>query len=72
MACEKASKEFLRLADDRTLEKYDVFQEFPHTFEWRKTQLVLRQQSLNSDSKRSTRTIKKTYYLILDICLPMI
>ena len=72
IASKEASNELLRLADDRSLESFDVFQEYPHAPEWRKTQLTLRQQSLNSDSRRSTRAMKKTYYLILDICLPML
>jgi hypothetical protein len=39
LALEDAKQNYLRLRDDYTLAAYDVLQEYPHTFEWRQTQM---------------------------------
>jgi hypothetical protein len=41
---------FLRLDDNETLQNYDVFQEFPHTYEWRQTQMSQINLALNNQA----------------------
>lgn len=67
MAFEEATQNCLRLNDEKALDSYDVFQEYPHSPKWR----YIHKAQLESSRQVSQRQ-KNAFFLILDINLPML
>lgn len=79
VALEEAKQNYLRLRDDYTVAAYDILQEYPYTFEWRQAQMekinhVLNQSRVSnaSEHQASVQNTQKNYFLVLDLCFPMI
>jgi hypothetical protein len=77
LALQEAKRNYLRLRDDFSLQQYDVLQEYPHTCEWRQTQMDQMKQVLSVSRGQGKQDLlgqsqAKNFYLILDLELPSI
>lgn len=81
LALLEAKQNYLRLRDDFTLQQYNILQEYPHTFEWRQTQMDQMKQVIGLSRGQNSSPTKqellghsqaKNFYLILDLEMPKI